>query len=84
MEIGTGKVITFQYVLKTDDGAEVERSDPGEPRAYLHGYRNMLQGVEEALLGKKEGDEISITLPPERGYGIRKNDSVQRVPINTC
>jgi FKBP-type peptidyl-prolyl cis-trans isomerase SlyD len=81
MEINKGNVISFQYVLSTEDGEEVERSEPGEPRVYLHGYRNMLQGVEEALLGKKEGDEITVTLPPERGYGIRKNDSIQRVPI---
>ena len=80
-EISKGKVITFQYVLTAEDGKEVERSDRDEPRVYLHGYRNMLQGIEEAMVGKKEGDEVSVTLPPERGYGVRKNDSIQRVPI---
>ena len=80
-EISKGKVITFQYVLTAEDGEEVERSDRDEPRVYLHGYRNMLQGIEEAMVGKKEGDEVSVTLPPERGYGVRKNDSIQRVPI---
>lgn len=80
-EISKGKVITFQYILTEDSGTEVERSNPDEPRVYLHGYRNMLKGLEDALLGKCEGDEISVTLPPEKGYGIRKNDSIQRVPI---
>jgi FKBP-type peptidyl-prolyl cis-trans isomerase SlyD len=79
--IATGMVISFHYVLTEDSGEEVERSDPDEPRVYLHGYRNMLQGIEDALLGKEVGDSITVTLPPERGYGMRKDDSIQRVPI---
>ena len=81
MEVDKGKVITFQYVLTGESGEEVERSDADEPRVYLHGFNNMLRGVEEALMGKREGDNISVTLPPEKGYGLRTKDSIQRVPI---
>ena len=30
--------------------------------------------------GKDKGDELSVTLPPEQAYGVRVEDSVQRVP----
>ena len=81
MQIENGKVVAFSYVLKDGAGEEVERSESSSPMVYLHGYRNILPALEEALSGKSEGDDLSVTLPPERAYGLRKDDSIQRIPI---
>lgn len=78
--IGKGKVVGFHYVLTNADGKELERSE-GKPMAYLHGYRNILPGLEAQLEGKGPGDNVKVTLPPERAYGLRRENSVQRIPM---
>lgn len=77
--ISSKKVVAFDYVLKDDAGLQVERSE--SPMVYLHGANNILRGLEEALSGHAEGDEVTVTLSPERAYGLRRDDALQRVPI---
>ena len=79
--IEKGKVAAFRYVLRDEQGDEIERSEDGTPMKYLHGYRNLMPGLEEALVGQAEGAEISVTLPPERAYGLRQPNAEMRVPI---
>jgi len=81
MPIKQNMVVAFSYILKDEQGHELEQSTEADPMVYLHGHRNMMQGVEEALTGKDEGDELSVTLPPERAYGLVKDDAGQRIPI---
>ncbi len=80
MKITSGSVVTFHYRLSNGD-SELENSQGGDPMAYLHGHGNIISGLEAALNGKEAGEEFSVTVPPEEGYGLRKEDAVQRVPI---
>lgn len=79
MGVSANKVVVFNYVLSDESGTELERST--EPMVYLHGAGNIIRGLEEALTDHEEGDSVSVTLPPERAYGLRKDNAVQRVPI---
>ena len=81
MKITDKTVVQFHYVLKDEAGVEIENSYEGNPLAYLHGYKNMLVGVENALVGKETGDKFSVTLQPEEAYGERQEDAIQRVPV---
>ena len=81
MKIIDKTVVQFHYTLKDESGKTLESSVSADPLAYLHGYNNMLVGVEKALTDKVAGDEFSITLQPEDAYGERKEDMVQRVPV---
>ena len=81
MKITDKSVVQFHYVLKDEAGEEIESSYAGEPLAYLHGYKNMLVGVENALTDKAAGDKFSVTLQPEDAYGERKEEAIQRVPV---
>ncbi len=81
MEIGFGKIATFHYTLKDEKGVEIETSRPGEPQAFLYGRRNIIAGLEEALEGKQAGDEVTVTLPPDKAYGPRQENAITRVPI---
>lgn len=81
MKIADKAVVQFHYTLKDEAGVEIESSLGGDPLAYLHGYKNMLVGVEKALEGKEEGDKFSVTLQPEDAYGERNEDAIQRVPV---
>jgi FKBP-type peptidyl-prolyl cis-trans isomerase SlyD len=81
MKISDNKVVQIHYVLKDEDGKELESSYGQEPLAYLHGKNNMLVGVEKALTDKAAGDKFSITLAPEDAYGERKEDAVERISV---
>ncbi|GAB4588931.1 FKBP-type peptidyl-prolyl cis-trans isomerase [Nocardia sp. IFM 10818] len=69
MLIGTDKVVSIDYTL-TDDAGEVLDTSAGEaPLLYLHGADNIVPGLERALDGKTTGDEVSVVVEPEDGYG---------------
>lgn len=81
MKVENEKVVSFFYSLKEADGEQLETSEQGIPMTYLHGYNNILAGLEDAMEGLSEGETKTIVLPPEEAYGPRKEDSTQRVPI---
>lgn len=80
MSISKDKVVQFYYTLKDEAGQTLESNVGADPVAYLHGHKNMMPGVEKALEGREAGEEFSVTLPPEETYGLRREDSEQRVP----
>lgn len=80
------KVVAFNFryreVLADGEHSDwMEQSKEGEPRFYLHGYQNVIPGVERALDGKAIGDRIDVTLQPEEAYGPRNPKAIQRVPL---
>lgn len=84
--IAINKVVSFHYRLAevSKDGEKsewMEQSHGGEPLYYLHGFHNVVVGLEKALEGKTIGDAIEIELQPEDAYGPRYPNSIQRVPI---
>lgn len=86
MSIADDCAVAFHYKLceVTQDGEHgpwLEQSAGGRPLWYLHGHANVIPGLESALSGKRVGDKIDITLPPEQAYGERKLNSFHRVPI---
>ncbi|HEY7773507.1 MAG TPA: FKBP-type peptidyl-prolyl cis-trans isomerase [Marinagarivorans sp.] len=81
MKIGKDTVATITYKLSEDGGALLEQSDEGIPMAYLHGHRNILAGLEDALEGHEVADEVSVTLSPEQAYGTVQPNAQQKVPV---
>lgn len=81
MEIQDGCVATFHYTINDDSGAAVESNEKGMPMAFMCGKGNILPGIEEALIGKKEGDHVNVVLGPDKAYGPRKDNAEQKVPI---
>lgn len=84
--ITDNKVVSFHYKLAEvmPDGSRsewLEESHGSHPLLYLHGFHNVVVGLEKALDGKTIGDAIEITLRPEEAYGPRNPKAVQRVPI---
>jgi FKBP-type peptidyl-prolyl cis-trans isomerase SlyD len=84
--VDDNKVVSFNYRMYRVGGADtegelLESSYDSSPVYYLHGYRNIIAGLESAMAGKEEGAEFEVTLAPEQAYGERKPDSIQRVPV---
>lgn len=80
MAIVEKSVVGINYLLKNDAGEEIDGSEEGEPLLYLHGFNNIVPGLEEALSGKDVGDQISVVVPPEKAYGEKKQEMMGKVP----
>ena len=79
MQIADQKVVVLHYTLTDNAGKVIDKSDDGS-FAYLHGARNIIPGLEDALAGKAAGDELKVSIPPEEGYGQRDENMLQEVP----
>jgi FKBP-type peptidyl-prolyl cis-trans isomerase SlyD len=58
----------------------IDSSEGAGPLAYLHGAGNIVEGLEEALMGKEAGDEVKASIEPAKAYGERHEDMKQDVP----
>ena len=80
MQIASQKVITIDYTLKDESGELLDSSEHDGPLNYLHGFGNIVPGLEQALEGKAVGDALKVTVAPENAYGERDEELVQSVP----
>ncbi len=80
MQAEKDKVVSFHYRLSDDADAEVENSRARAPLEILFGHGNIIPGLEQAIAGHDAGDRFDVVVPPEQGYGQRREDFVQRVP----
>jgi FKBP-type peptidyl-prolyl cis-trans isomerase 2 len=62
-------VVSLSYTLTNADGEELDKSSPDKPFAYLHGNKQIVPGLENALEGLAVGDKKEVTVPPAEGYG---------------
>jgi len=81
MAIERGKVVTFHYRLRDDEGEEIESSEGKDPAAYLHGRGSIVPGLESEMRGHEAGDRFTATITPEHAYGMYDPEAVGRIPI---
>jgi len=79
MKATRGKVVSLRYTLTDDSGALLDASRPGEPFAYLHGYDNIIRGLEVALEGKEAHYASTVKVLPDDGYGEHNPQAVLEV-----
>jgi len=79
MQVESQKVVVLNYTLTDNDGNVIDRSTDSS-FAYLHGANNIIPGLENALHGKKAGDEMNVSVSPQEGYGERDDSKTQSVP----
>ena len=72
--IAAGKNVKFDYSL-TVDGQVVETTKGKQPLAYTQGQNQLIPGLEKEMAGMKAGDEKSIVVKPEDGYGLVRKDA---------
>lgn len=67
--ISKGKVVSLAYRLTNDAGEELDRSDKSDPFNYLHGSKQIISGLENAVATMKVGDKKKVTVKAAEGYG---------------
>ena len=80
MKIEKKRAVAIGYKLTIDDGILVDMSEPGQPLWYLHGFGNIIPGLEQALEGLEVGDAKTVVVAPEEGYGTYEQERVHLVP----
>lgn len=81
--VGESSYLTLHYriVIESGPGAGSVFIDTfnGRPATLQMGVGQWAPGMEQALLGRTEGDCFSIELPADQAYGERNPELVQRV-----
>ncbi|MEX2488032.1 MAG: peptidylprolyl isomerase [Pseudomonadales bacterium] len=80
MKVQDKTVVSIHYTLKSTDGVELDSSKDREPLTYLHGTGSIIPGLEQALEGSEEGQNVNVVLEPDDAYGPVNDDLVQAVP----
>ena len=81
-KIEKGKKVKFDYTLKVD-GQVLETSVGKEALEVTIGQKMIIPGLERELKGMKVGEEKSITVLPEDGYGQVNPQAFMDVPKTT-
>ena len=79
LTIRRDRVALFHYSIRDESGSEIESNRDGAPAAVLYGRGGTLRGVEQALAGRVAGDRFDVRVPPELGFGVRRDDWTERV-----
>lgn len=79
-KVADNLVVSMEYILRTEDDEEISRALRDNPLEYLHGFNNIIPGLETELTGMEVGDEKDVILPPESGYGSRDPDLLIEYP----
>ncbi len=77
--IKEGSKAKFDYTL-TVDGKVADTSSGRGPLEYTHGAGMIIPGLEKELAGMNVGDKKTVTVKPEEGYGLVREDAIKRVP----
>lgn len=72
--------LTFHYTLRDAGGRVLDTSRGGEPMPFLEGTGQIIEGLEEPLRVMAAGEKRTVVVPPERAYGVREAELVQKVP----
>ncbi|OWV02364.1 peptidylprolyl isomerase [Fibrobacter sp. UWR2] len=72
--------VSIAYVLMEKSGRILEEIQPTHPFVYIHGYNNIIPGLEAALAGRKLGEKFSVDIPANLGYGVYRDDLIMKVP----
>ena len=80
MQIAKNLAVQIHYTLKNDAGEVLDSSEVSDPLSYLQGHGNLIPGLEKALEGKRAGEALNVSIPPEEAYGVRDDSLIQDVP----
>lgn len=78
-----GDMVTVVYQGLLKDGSVFDRAPEDEPLVFVLGEDEVLPGFEKALIGMEVGEQKTVRIPPEEGFGIRLQKLVDQFPVAT-
>lgn len=80
--ITNGSTVQVHYTGKLQDGEVFDSSEGREPLQFQVGSGNIINGFENAIIGKNVGDKITVTIPVDEAYGPVRQDLLVQVPTD--
>lgn len=95
MVVQKGDFIKLSYTGKLENGTVFDTTDANVakefgiyneqasygPETVVVGKGFVVAGLDEDLIGKNVGDKGSVTVPPEKGFGLRRIDQIETIPV---
>jgi FKBP-type peptidyl-prolyl cis-trans isomerase SlyD len=72
--------LTFHYTLRDATGRVLDTSRGAAPLDCIEGAEQIVPGLEKVLRAMQPGEQRQVAVPPEEGYGPRRDDLIGRVP----
>ena len=80
MKIDNQTVATIHYTLTLPTGELIDTTDGDEPLRFLVGAQQIIPGLENALMGKTQGEVFDAVIEPKDGYGEIDEALIQVLP----
>ncbi|OPY26065.1 MAG: putative FKBP-type peptidyl-prolyl cis-trans isomerase [Methanocella sp. PtaU1.Bin125] len=95
MVIQKGDYIKLSYTGKLENGTVFDTTDANVAREFgvyneqasygpetvVVGKGFVVSGLDEDLIGKEVGYHGTLTVPPEKGFGLRRIDQIETIPV---
>ena len=76
--VQSNSAVLVHFTLKLDDGSTAESTrNNGKPALFRLGDGSLSEGLEQHLLGLKEGDKTTFALEPDAAFGVSSPDLIQ-------
>lgn len=76
--IQSNSAVLVHFTLKLEDGSTAESTrNNGKPALFRLGDGSLSEGLEQHLLGLKEGEKKAFSLEPDAAFGIPMPDLIQ-------
>ena len=73
-------VLSMSHRRRYASGEVIDTSEGAEPLTYLHGFSQIVPGLERELEGLEAGQSKDVVVQPEEGYGVPDPEGVFGVP----
>lgn len=80
--VESGSAVQVHYTGKLEDGTVFDTSRDREPLNFTVGEGQVIPGFEKAVMGMEAGDSTTTEVPPQEGYGERREDLVVQVALD--
>ena len=80
LRIAQGSQVTLHFAIKLENGDVVDSTFDKQPASFTVGDGSLLPGFEMALYGLKSGDQRSLPIAPDQGFGQPNPQNVQVMP----
>jgi peptidylprolyl isomerase len=78
-KVKEGDKVKVTYTLTLDDNTVIEKTDETNPFEFTLDTGKIIPGFEKAVIGMSPGESKSVKIPPEEGYGERREELVMKV-----
>lgn len=77
--IGPGMEVTLHFSVLLADGTLMDSTREGPPATFVFGDGNLMPGFEHSIRGLKAGDRRSVSLTPEKAFGLWREENQQYI-----